>query len=252
LSPSRLISGAIALAVLAAGPACRVREPAEAARAKATKDFLEQQLEGLQRHLARAERGELVTTDQIAIGVDEDTARQILNAPLPREQVVGEHARITFVSAEPIFRGTQAALVFRARVTSEDLPDQFAELELAGGLQDLKLVDGILAANVEILHFRVQNASVGALAGLVEGLVRANLGVIQGAIPRFEIPVRLDQKLSMDRFQEGPVSAAGGELPLSVAVSEVLALNQRLWVLLDAKAGPWSPAPAAAAKEAGR
>lgn len=234
---------ALAVAVLVSGPACRVRESSEAARAKAQKAFLEEQLSGLRELLARAERGELVTTDQIAISVDEGVAREILNASLPLERVLGKHARITILSGEPFFRGTKAALLFQARITSEDLPDQFAELELGGGLQDMKLVDGILAAGVDLVHFRVQEASVGPLAGLVEGLVRNNLGLLEDAIPRFEIPVRLDQKLSVERFQEGPVSARGGELPLSVAVSQVLPVNQRLWVLLDAKAGPWKPAP---------
>jgi hypothetical protein len=139
-------------------------------------------------------------------------------------------------------------LLFHARVTSDELPNHFADLELAGGLQELKLVEGRLKADIEIVHFSVVKASVGPLAqGLVETLVRNNMALIQGAIPAFEVPVRLDQQVRIDRFEEGPVAAAGGELPLMVAVSQVLALNERLWILIDAKAGPWKPASAPAA-----
>jgi len=208
--------------------------------AKVQKESLQKQLVSLQALLAQAERGELVTADQIAIGVEEGVAREMLNASLPQEQVVGGHVRIRIERAEPFFRGNQAAILFRARATSEDLPDHFAELELGGGLEDLKLVDGRLTAKVGLAHFTVRKASVGPLAqGLVESLVRNNLSLIQGAIPPFEIPVRLDQHLVVDHFQEGPVEAAGGELPLAIQLSQVIAVNQRLWVLIDAKAGPW-------------
>jgi hypothetical protein len=247
--PLRPLFAPLALAVLLGAPACRVRESPDAAKAKVQKEFLEKQLVSLQELLAKAERGELVTADQIAISVDEGVAREILNASLPQEQVVGGHARIRIEGAEPFFRGNQAALLFQARVTSEDLPGQFAELELGGALEDLKLVDGRLAARVDLAHFTVRKASVGPLAqALVESLVRSNLSAIQDAIPAFEIPVRLDQHLEVDRFHEGPVEAAGGELPLTVEVSQVLQLNQRLWVLIDAKAGPWK----AKKKEASR
>jgi hypothetical protein len=242
----------ILILALPLGPAaCRVRETPDAARAKVQKVALEKQLESLQVLLEKAERGELVTAEQVAIGVDETVAREILNLPMPLEQVVGEHARIRIESAEPFFRGNQALLLFRARVTSQDLPNQYADLELAGGLEELKLVDGRLRARIQLLHFSVQRASVGPLAqGLVETLIRTNLGVIQDAIPPFEVPVSLEQQVRVDRFEEGPVSAAGGELPLTIEVAQVLALGQRLWVLIDAKAGPWTASPASSASPA--
>jgi hypothetical protein len=232
---------------LLAALACRVREAPDDVRAKVVKAALERQLVNLQELVEKAERGELTTSSQIAIGVDEAVAAEILNLPLPLEQVVGGKARIRIEKAEPFFRGNQALLLFHARVTTDELPNQFADLELAGGLQELKLVEGRLKAEIEILHFSVVKASVGPLAqGLVETLVRNNMALIQGAIPAFEVPVRLDQQVKIDRFEEGPVAAAGGELPLAVAVSQVLALNQRMWILIDAKAGPWKPASAPA------
>jgi hypothetical protein len=50
------------------------------------------------------------------------------------------------------------------------------------------------------------------------------------------------------------VVASPGTLPLAISVRHVIPVNQRLWVLLQAKAGPWVPTseppagPAAVAK----
>jgi hypothetical protein len=245
---SRRRWGALTWTILFGVSACRVRESPEDARAKAQKQFLETQVASLQELVGRAERGELATADRIAIGVQESVARAVLNGPLPLEQVIAGRFRIRVEHAEPIFRGNKAALVFRARLMSEDLPNQYADIELAGLLQDLKLVDGRLAGRVELAHFTVTKASVGSLAqGLVENLMRANLAIVQKVLPPFQVPVRLEQQLRIGRFDKGPVSARGGELPLTIQLGEVLAVNQRLWALIDAKAGPWKPAAAEAA-----
>lgn len=245
-SRERSRAGVIALVALIATAGCRVRESPDAVKTKVRKDFLEKQVAGLTELLASAQKGELVTHDQIAISVDESVAQQILNASLPRDQPIGDHAVVRIEHAEAYFRGNQAAMGFRARVTSDRLPDQFAELELGGNLEDLKLVDGRLAGRVEIAHFTVRKASVGPLAqGIVENLVRGNLQLIQGAIPPFELPVKLDQQVKIDEFNAGPVSAAGGELPLTLQVSQVLPIRERLWILIGAKAGPWKPKKAA-------
>ena len=239
---------ALASTLLLAVAACRVREAPEDARAKAQKRFLQEQVASLQELVARAERGELATADRIAIGVHENVAREVLNGPLPLEQVIAGRFRIRIEHAEPLFRGNKAALVFQARLMSEDLPNQYADLELAGLLQDLKLVDGRLTGRVELAQFTVTKASVGPLAqGLVENLVRTNLAIVQKVLPPFEVPVRLEQQLRIGRFDQGPVSARGGELPLTIQLGDVLAVNQRLWALIDAKAGPWKPADAGAA-----
>jgi hypothetical protein len=54
--------------------------------------------------------------------------------------------------------------------------------------------------------------------------------------------VEIAQSIKIGALTEGAVVAKPGSLPLEVAVSQVLPMNQRLWVLLKAKAGPWQPA----------
>jgi hypothetical protein len=236
----RVVALLAAAACLSLSAGCRQREPPEWARAKTKKAYLDQQVAALTDLLAKAERGEVVTADQIAIGIDEDVAREILNAPLPQEQTLGGRLRIRIESAHPFFQGNRPALAFRTRVSAPELPNQFADLELGGHLGELKLVDGRLRAVVVLVHFVVVKASVGPLAqGLLEDFVRGNLESIQAAIPAFEVPVRLEQLIAIPTFEEGPVAARGGELPLSAEVSQVLVLNRRLWVLIASKAGPW-------------
>jgi hypothetical protein len=46
------------------------------------------------------------------------------------------------------------------------------------------------------------------------------------------------------------VVASPGTLPLAISVRHVIPVNQRLWVLLQARAGPWEPAPAVPPKAA--
>jgi predicted transcriptional regulator len=234
----RLVSSLLVGLVALAG--CGPRDSPEAARARVRKAFLEKQIAGLHELVAKAERGEVVTTDQIAISVDEGVANELLNASLPQERMIGGKLRVRIDAVEAFFRGTQSILAFRARATSDGLQGAYADLELAGGLSELSLRDGRLSAKVSLEHFSVLKASVGPLAqGVVEHLVRDNLGILADAVPPFEIPVRLDQTIRIGGFKEGPVSAAGGQLPLTLAVSQVLQINRKLWVLIDAKAGPW-------------
>jgi hypothetical protein len=184
---------------------------------------------------------------QIAVAVGESAARDLLNGPLPQRLSLGKGIHLTLEHAEPYFRGTQAALVFKARVTSDALPNEYAELEMAGGLDEMRLASGRLSARARVFHFAIVRTSVGALAqGAVEALVRANLDTIEAHIPPLELPVRFEDELSVDRFEEGPVSADGGTLPIHATVSQVICLNTRLWILIDAQVGTWKPAAKAA------
>jgi hypothetical protein len=59
------------------------------------------------------------------------------------------------------------------------------------------------------------------------------------ALPALRVPVRLDPEVRIKAITKGPIRVEGGRLPLTLAVAHVIALNGRLWVLLDAGAEPW-------------
>jgi len=241
------VSGALIAATLALG--CQQREAPEIALKRATAEFRRGQIGSLQKLIAQAEKGDLVTTDQIAIGISEDLVKTFLNASLPREIVVAKRLRVRVESAEAIFRGGKAALMLQARASSVDAPGAFAAIEMAGSLEHFSLDDGQLRARVALSHFTVKESSIGDLAeNALDNLVRANLETIQEAIPPVEIPVQLEQSIKIGGLTEGAVVANPGVLPLDISVSQVIPVNQRLWVLLKAKAGPWKTASAEAVK----
>jgi hypothetical protein len=186
-----------------------------------------------------------VTSDLIAIGISEELVKALIGASLPREVVVASRLRVRLESAVPVFRGNKAGLVFRARVGSVDAPDAHATVEMGGSLENFKLEGGRLASTVKLAHFSVLESSIGDLAAdALDNLVRANAGAIEGAIPPVEIPVQLEESVKIGGLTEGAVVASPGTLPLAISVRHVIPVNERLWVLLQAKAGPWQPASA--------
>ena len=228
---------------------CARRERPEVARARASETFLRSQIAGLEKTIGQVERGEVTTTDQVAIGLSEDLAKGLLNASLPLETVVAERLRVRVDSAVPLFRGTKAGLLFQATVSSVDISSASASLEIGGTLDDFEFVEGRLRARVKLAHFAVRESGLGDLAAdVIDRLVRANAAAIEGAIPRVEFPIELQQSIKIGGLTEGPVVAKPGSLPLDVAVSQVVVGDRRLWVLLKAEAGRWQPAASPAAE----
>jgi hypothetical protein len=242
--PRATVICALALA-LAGG--CTRRERPEDTLARSKEVFVRGQIAGLEKTIGQVERGEVTTTDQVAIGLSEDLAKGLLNASLPLETVVANRLRVTVDSAEPFFRGTKAAILFRATVASVDISSASASVDIGGGIQDFALARGRLRARVALTHFNVRESGLGDLAAdVIDGLIRAHLATIQDAIPPLEIPVELEESIAIGGLAEGPVVAKAGVLPLDVAVTQVIVGNRRLWVLLKAEAGVWQPAPSPA------
>lgn len=239
----------LALLALGLGGGCRRREPPEAARARASGAFLQQQIQSLETLVAKAEKGELETEGQIAIGVSEEVVKGLFNASLPRDLVLGGRVSLRLETAEAIFRGNRSGLVMRARISSTAMPNAFARVELGGALKEFAFEGGRLVARPTLVHFSVLESSAGDLAAdLVENLVKNNLQAIEAAVPPLVVPVNLEESVKIDGLNEGPVVAKPGALPLAIRVAQVLPVNQRLWVLLEAAAGPWQTLPAAGSK----
>jgi hypothetical protein len=98
-----------------------------------------------------------------------------------------------------------------------------------------------LIADVDLAHFEVLDTSLGDIAAdVLESLVTENKDAFKGLIDAVEIPVHLKQAVDIEGLDEGVVVARAGALPVEIAVAEVIPVRERLWVLLDAKAGPWT------------
>src|SRR5262245_23530277 len=148
------LRSAAAGAIVALLSGCYARETPEVTRARAGETFLGEQIASLEKLGAKAEAGDLGTGDRIPIGISEETAQARLGVSLPREQLVGERVRAKVESAQPLFRGNNAAMVFRASAKGTTLGTS-ARLELSGRLSNFRIEKGTLTASVDLVHIKV-------------------------------------------------------------------------------------------------
>ena len=244
--PRFLAASALALAGLVAG--CR-NEPPQANRDRAAEAFLVAQVADLKRLVATAETGKLTSPDHIAIGIHEDVVKQFIDASLPRGTDVAGRIHVRIESAQPLFRGNNAAVIFQATARSLDF-DASTRLEIAGTLGQFRIKEGRLVGDVTIAYFNVLEASsLGVAASVLQEVLTPNLASLGELVPPVEIPVRLEESLALDGVDAGIVATRGGVLPLAMTVAQVVPVNQRLWIFIDARAGPWqAQAPAQEAK----
>ena len=220
-------------------PGCSRRESLDDARARASGAALIHQIADLQGLIAKAERGELTTQNRIAIGIAEETTKALFDASLPREELVGDRVYVRIEAALPLFRGNNAGVVLRATARGKTTGAR-ARLELGGRLVNFRIKDGRLIASIELAHLKVLDTSLGEIGSdVLEGLLRDNLDALARLTPALEVPVHLQQSIAIAGLDEGVVTAKPGVLPLEMTLAEVIPVNQRLWVLLDVKAGPW-------------
>ena len=233
------------IALLALGGACR-RDEARAARVRAEKALLERQIEGLRELVVAAQARTLLKSEQFLIGADEATVQGLIAATLPQERVIANRFRVRLERAEARFRSSQGVVVLKGRASPVQSADTFVDLTLEGALDDVVIDQrsGTLVAKIAIYHLEVQRAAAAgaegsAIRALAEALGRERLDELSELVPPLQIPIRLEQSIAFDGFEEGPVSAGAGTLPVTASVARVLALAGRLWVVLDVGAGPW-------------
>jgi len=230
---------ALALGAGALGAGCQPREPLEATRARAQESVLLAQIDDLKELDARADAGEVVTEGRIAIGIAEETSRALLQISLPQEKVLGDRVVVRIESAQPFFRGNNAVLLFQASAHMVDGTAR-ARMEMAGRLKDFSIEKGRLVSGIEVVHFTVLDSSLGEMGTeVLESLVSDNLSALSSVLPGLEIPVKLEESIPINGLSEGVITVKPGALPLKLALAEVLPVNQRVWVLVEVKAGPW-------------
>jgi hypothetical protein len=241
LRPRIGLATALAAAVLAAG--CEPRESLEDARARAGESVALAEIADLHKLIAKAEAGQLSTETRVAIGIAESVSKELLEASLPQEKMIGDRLIVRLETAQPFFRGNNAILVCRASArTVRSTAAASAHLELGGRLTNFRIDQGKLVSGVEIVHFKVLDSSLGDMGSdVLESIVGGNLDSLSGLLPGLEIPVTLEESIPIAGLNAGVVQVKGGSLPLKVSLAEVIPVKERLWVLLDVSAGPWTP-----------
>jgi hypothetical protein len=209
-------------------------------RARAEAAALRRQTDELRRLLAAADKGEVLPSRCIAVGVRQDLVRDLVELTLPVEATVAGQLVFRLERAEVAFQGGESRVTLRGRVRRATDAGAFADLTVTGGIHGVKVAgrSGYLSARVALDRLEVHRAAEEWVEGLVEKVGGTALTSLAEEIPPLEIPVRFEKTLVLAASTVGPVSIAAAELALRVDVAQVVALDGRLWVLLDVSAEP--------------
>jgi hypothetical protein len=109
-------------------------------------------------------------------------------------------------------------------------------------------VSGILQCGVSIISVEAQDAAAlgrnDPVGRLTEALTHGGLSMLVGSL---EIPVSVENKLSIPAVESKRLRIESEDLPLTIAVQQVKVFGGRLWVFVDVALAP-RPTPRAEVK----
>jgi hypothetical protein len=236
--------------------------PAEGPRAIISPDHLKRQIEDLRELIRATERGDLLPRDRLLVAVDEETVRDLARLGLPRDQAVagtGGRLRVRIDGVDVEFRDGRGLVRLDGKVYwSAGSPDDvFADLAVLGRVDRVEVDEesGDLRGRVTLIGLELKRVGLfgeGALRRrLLEGLAGLSPQILSLLSDSLVLPVRLEQEVGIrGTGEEGPVRIAPAHFPLSARVTDLVAFDRRLWVVLDVSAGDWTPLEATSQERA--
>lgn len=216
-------------------------------------DHLQRQVEDLRGLIAAAEKGELLPADRLIVSVDEGTVRDLARLGLPREEVVagsGGRLRVRIDGADVEFRDGHGRVTLDGLVLRRvDEGDQVvAELAVLGRVDGVEVdaASGSLRGQATLIGLEVKRLGLSGESSverrLLEGVARLNPQLLSLLSESLVLPVRLEREVRIGGTGEGSsVRIAPARFPLAASVTDLLAFDQRLWIVLDVSAGDWAP-----------
>jgi hypothetical protein len=231
------------------GPGCNI---GERPRAIISPDHLRRQIEDLRGLIAAAKAGELLPDDRLLVAVDEETVRRFARLGLPRDQVVagtGGRLRVRIEDVDVEFRDGHGLVRLEGTVYRASGPptEVFAELSVLGRVDGVEVDEtGSLRGRATLVGLEVKRVGLFGESTLrrqlLEGLARLNPQVLSLLSESLVLPVRLEREVRIrGTGDEGPVLIEPAQFPLSARVTDLMAFDRRLWVILDVDAGDWRP-----------
>ncbi len=233
---------ALALALLLA--ACEGQDPS--ARALVVeRDQLRREVSGF-RALERFAPGKLMDREhEVIVSVSDSLLRSLLVASFPITVTLPNKVTMTLTGADVAFRANVARVDISGSLRRSAFPRVNAAVFLRGALDSFVVFRG------QILRSRItiDDISLAAPAGASEPLnplvvsvlqriVERGLPELTESLPAVALPVRLDQAMKLPGFgPEGTLSVAPSAAPMSVAVSRLIAFQNRLWIILRVELG---------------
>ena len=204
--------------------------------------LLSRQNQELVKLASAAENGTLLDFRSVLIVVDQVLVQDLLRAVTPLEADVGSGLHVKIDSADAAF-GDGLALVSMTGTASVGAASVGSRVRVLAAIDVVELhpVSGVLECRVSILGVDAQDARAlgfgDPVGRLTEALTRGGLALLLGPL---EIPVSVEDRLSIPAVESERLQIAAESLPLTIAVQQVKAFGGRLWVFVDAALAPRS------------
>ena len=218
----------------------RLMRPGRPPRMSAREALLSRQNQELVKLATAAENGTLLDFKGLLIVVDQALVQDLLRAVTPLESDVGSGFHVKIDSADTAF-GDGVALVSMTGTASVGGASVGSQVTVLAAIDVVELhpVSGVLECRVNILGVDARDASAlghaDPVGRLTEALTRGGLALLLGSL---EIPVSVEDRLSIPAVESKRLRIAAEDLPLSIAVKDVKAFGGRLWVFVDAALAP--------------
>jgi hypothetical protein len=236
-----LLASVPVLVFLALRWSARTREPAVSAE----ETVLAQQNAALQTLVDAADRGSLVSFAEVLVVVDQRLVQDLLRAALPIEGPIGGF-RVRLESADAAFQDGLALVHLTGKATLVE-SSVSADLRVYGGLEVVNLdpQSGRLRCEVRVFGVDADHANLLGIDEALRDLAQAlSHGGLASLLRVVEIPVRIDDHLSLPAVDSKRVRIRAAEVKVRAGVAEVKAFGGKLWVTLaeQPESGP-DPAP---------
>jgi len=231
----------VAAAVLLGGLGLACRADERGGLLHARQAALEREVDGLRAAAVRLERGEaILPPDDVVVAVSDSLVQRFLAAQLPFDAEV-QAFKIRLDRAEVAFKGSPA-VTLTGSVAYKQTPDKTGVMRAIGALEDVRIDPrtGTLRAQVAVDHIDlIEAAGLESLlsGGTLDELARVIRRHLAGRLPPVEIPVKVQQAISLPAVGDGPVRLAAASMPLEVGVSGIYAAQGVLWVAVAVKPG---------------
>jgi hypothetical protein len=205
--------------------------------------LLVRQTQELGRLIAAAEQKSLFDFGGILVVVDQALVQELLRSIVPLEGDVGGGFHVRVDSAETSFADGLAIVRLDGKASVAGKTAS-ADVSVYGAIDvvELDATSGVMKCRVSVFGVDAAHADVlgvhQPVRRLTEALTEGGLALLLGSI---EVPVRIENRLSIPALEAHRLRIASVDLPLQVAVEDVNALGGKLWVRVKAAIGP-SPA----------
>jgi len=178
--------------------------------------------------------------------VDQGLVQDLVRSATPLEADVGGGFHVRVESAEASFADGLAVVRLDGQASVAGKAAS-ADVKVYGAIDVVALdsKSGVLTCRVSVSGVEATHADVLGIhqpvRRLTEALTHGGLALLLGSI---EIPVRIEDRLSIPAVDAHRLRIASADLPVQVAVQDVKVWGGKLWVSVKATIGA-SPAPEA-------